>query len=178
MNLKTVITLCISSLLAGMIFFAVHYELIIIRMPRTSTPQIRPTTAKRSIRLYYWNNNRWNSETDEIIWSDGTAENIYQLITRWLQLIDTEHILSKKVILEAAMLLPNHQDAYISFDQSPLATEWSTHAKWMFIEGLLKTIRENIIPIQHISFLEHHQPLQDAHLDFSNPWPITGFFQQ
>jgi hypothetical protein len=29
--------------------------------------------------------------------------------------------------------------------------------------------------IKKVCFLSHHQPLQDPHLDFTNPWPIDGF---
>jgi hypothetical protein len=63
----------------------------------------------------------------------------------------------------------------LSFDRSPFPTEWTTYEQWMWIESLLKTVRDNDIRIQRIRFLVHHQELIDYHLDFSNPWPIIGF---
>jgi hypothetical protein len=64
---------------------------------------------------------------------------------------------------------------YISFDRNPFDKQASTYTKLMWIEGLLKTIRDNESTVQQIYFLVHHQPLIDYHLDFSTAWPIVGF---
>jgi hypothetical protein len=47
----------------------------------------------------------------------------------------------------------------------------------MLIEGLFKTIALNNIHVAQVQLLVHHQLLQDAHLDFSLPWPIHGFIK-
>ena len=47
--------------------------------------------------------------------------------------------------------------------------------KWMMIEGVLKTLRENNITVKDVHFLVQHQPLSDPHLDFSVAWPLHGF---
>ena len=156
--------------------FAFHYEWIIIRIPQSiDARQNQQMKTKQKVQLSYWHDQRWHTEAEELIWSNDTVENLHSIITSWLTTIDAEQLVPKKVTLQTATIAPNNQDAYLSFDRNPLPKEWSTFSKWMLIEGLLKTIRENNIPIHHISFLVHHQPLHDTHLDFSNPWPITGF---
>ena len=65
--------------------------------------------------------------------------------------------------------------AYISFDRSIAAKNESTYDAWMRVEGLLKTIRAANLGISRVNFFVHHQPLVDAHLDFSKSWPIHGF---
>jgi hypothetical protein len=83
--------------------------------------------------------------------------------------------MTKTVSLQSAMLSPAQHELYISFTRNPLEKEKSIQEKWLFIEGLLKTIRENGLMLQAIHFLVQHQPLNDPHLDFSKPWPLQGF---
>jgi hypothetical protein len=85
--------------------------------------------------------------------------------------------MEKKVSLQSVVPSPSGVEAYISFDRNPFTKNQSTYEKFMWIEGLLKTVRENGIQLQSIYFLVHHQPLTDFHLDFSNAWPISGFIQ-
>ena len=48
----------------------------------------------------------------------------------------------------------------------------------MWIEGLLKTVRENNIHVQSLYFLVRNKPLHDAHLEFCHPWPLAGYLAQ
>jgi len=83
--------------------------------------------------------------------------------------------MEKKITVQTVLLSTSDQVAYLSFDSDPLSKESSTFDKWMLIEGLLKTIRENSVRLQQIQLLVHHQLMQDPHLDFSKPWPVDGF---
>ena len=89
---------------------------------------------------------------------------------------DDERIVTKKTVLQSA-LLSQSGTAYISFDHNVLSKEDPIFKKWMIIEGLLKTIHTNEIPIQQVQFLIQHQQLNDPLLDFSLPWPIHGFMK-
>ncbi len=175
MNVKKISITCIITCIGGALLFAYQYEWIIIRLPQSTHIPEQQTKIKRIAQLHYWQDHRWHTETEELIWSGQTMQTIHQLVTNWLSLLDAEQITPKKITLQSTSIAPNNQDVYISFDRNPFAKEWSIHTKLMLIEGLLKTIRSNNIEISHISFLIHHQPLQDPHLDFSVPWPIFGF---
>jgi len=92
-------------------------------------------------------------------------------------LVDDEKITTKKITLQTAMLNPTGTELAVSFDHGLFSKDATTYEKWMLCEGLLKTVRENGIASQTVRFLIHHQPIIDAHLDFSNPWPIYGFIR-
>jgi hypothetical protein len=167
------------SFITGMIFFGIYKEYIIVRYTQ-NTLQAQPAeqqAAKKTVTLTFWNSHQWKTETDEILWHSSKAENLRTLVTRWLQLIAEEQILDKKITVQAALLAPSDYDAFISFDMSPLPDNGPIINKLRFIEGLLKTVRENDIPLQTIHFLVNHQPIVDPHLDFINPWPIGGFLK-
>jgi hypothetical protein len=91
--------------------------------------------------------------------------------------MDEERLMSKKVSLQSVILTPNEKDAYLSFDRYPFSPESPTVEKFMWVEGLLKTLRDNGISLQGVRFLVHHQEMLDSHLDFSNPWPGIGFLK-
>ena len=81
----------------------------------------------------------------------------------------------KKVVIQSILTDASGREAFISFDRNPLAKEKSTFQKLMWVEGLLNTIKGSGLPIENIQLLIHHKPLSDAHLDFTHPWPISGY---
>ena len=182
MKISTHINTLLICAFGGVLLFAYHQHWIIFSYPsyNAKIEQQNATShiTKKNVNLIFWHNEKWNSEYIELIWSDDIAHNLHYLINSWLTLLDEEHVMNKKVTLQSALLSSSGQEAYASFDRKPFNKEASTFGKWMWIEGLLKTIRDNGIQLQKINFLVHHQPLHDNHLDFSNPWPIAGFLEQ
>ena len=134
--------------------------------------------AKKDVWLMYWHNKKWNKEKIQILWSNDKAKNIQYLVSSWLNLLEEELVIKKKISLQTVLLTSSGNIAYLSFDRNIFSRKYSTHEKLMLIEGLLKTIRENDITLQGIYFLVHHQIMDDYHLDFSNPWPLYGFLQE
>lgn len=181
MKKKTIFLISLITALFGSLYFAFSHELIIMRFPSRLQPNIlqasAQTNTKKEVKLIFWSNDKWNIETTELIWSPCKADNLYHIINNWLLLLDEETIMERKVSLQAVLLSPSEHEAYLSFDRNPFSKECSTFEKWLWIESLLKTIRENDVKIQNIRFLVHHQPMHDNHLDFSRSWPITGFFE-
>lgn len=173
--------LVIVSMVCGLLLYAYTHEWIIIQYPAHMTaPEsahqiVANQTIKKRVKLIFWRHGKWNTEHQELIWTPQTNTNIHYLINSWLTLLDEETILDKKVTVQTVIMNASGQEAYLSFDQNPLNPELSTHAKLMIIEGLLKTLRDNGIKITSVRLLVHHQPLVDDHLDFANPWPLTGF---
>ena len=166
-----------ASLLSGILFFAFYNQWIIIKFP--SFAPLTTTASlinKKKITLHFFHQDKWKTETQDQLWTDSVTKNLSQLINSWLIVLDDERIITKKTVLQSA-LLSQSGTAYISFDHNVLSKEDPIYKKWMIIEGLLKTIRTNEIPIQHVQFLIQHQQLNDPHLDFSMPWPIHGFMK-
>ena len=166
------------SFASGGLFFLLYHEWLIICFNtgiRTAQEEAAPI-QKKMVRLHFFNNSRWNSEETEILWSTDLAQNILFLSNRWLSLLEEEGLSEKKIAVQSAALSTTGQ-LYLSFDQHPFEPEHTTQQKYLFIEGLLKTIRENGIKLSGIYFLVHHKPLTDYHLDFSTAWPLETFFK-
>lgn len=171
--------ICTICTVIGILYFAISHKWILFRYPSSNTiAYSKPLTKKKQATLFFWQHEKWKSETQDVLWSESIDHNIHTLINTLLNMLEEENILHKKITLQSALLSPSGHEAYLSFDHNPLPKESSTFEKWMIIEGLLKTIRENKIPIQGIQFLVYHQPLCDPHLDYSKPWPIHGFINK
>ncbi|MGB8366732.1 MAG: hypothetical protein WCD44_00070 [Candidatus Babeliales bacterium] len=164
--------------IAGMLFFAIKNEFIIFNIA-TITQEVsnEKPASKKEVHLIFWQNNQWKAENHDLLWTHNKQQDLHCLINTWLTLLHEENNMEKKVTLHTVLLATSDQTAYLSFDSDPLSKESATTGKLFFIEGLLKTIRENDISLQEVQFLVQHEQMQDPHLDFSKPWPINGFFQ-
>lgn len=162
----------------GALVLAYTQDWIMFRFPSAQSETLETTknlrARKKQVNLLFWHDKKWNTERVDILETDDTSLTLQHLINRWLSLLAEDHIMSKKVTLQSVLIASNGQ-AYLSFDRTPFDEQSSTHEKWMWIEGLLKTVRENNIHVQSIHFLVHHQNMKDYHLDFSKPWPLSGF---
>lgn len=161
-------------------YFAYNQELLLFRFPSFQKNSIEVPIAsitKKKVNRIYWNNDVWRHEDTELLWPENISNALLYLITSWLALLDEEKIMDKKVTVQSVIVSPSQNDVYISFDRNPFTKKQSTYEKLMWIEGILKTIRETGTKVQNIHFLVHHQPVHDFHLDFSNPWPVTGFVE-
>ncbi len=167
----------LSALCAGTIFYGMYNDFIIIRFPLKNVPSALTTTAqKKNFKLFYWAQGKWHMEEKELL-AQNAVKTLTYIIASWLALLEDERVMDKKVSVQSVLIDALGTEAYISFDRNPFSKESSIYQKLMWIEGLLKTIRENGIPLKTIRFLVHHKPLQDQHLDFSSSWPISGYIQ-
>jgi hypothetical protein len=178
MNRLQQIALLLISFLIGFIYFAFNQGWIVIN-PSSAQSQAEATalslkSTKKQMNLIFWNEGKWDKESVEIIATADPALTVQHLVTSWLTLLDEEGAMSHKITLQAALMSANRQ-LYLSFDRTPFDENSSTHDKWMWIEGVLATIKENEPAVHSVHFLVHHLPLEDNHLDFSNAWPISGF---
>lgn len=172
---------CLTLFIIGSLFFFYQESWLIITSPfykqTELSANLQHNTTYKTITLYGWLNNTLKIESTEIIYSDNVAQNIKLLLNSWLLFLEDEHITDKQTQIMSVALSISKQEAFISLNQPPFDPASSTHQKLMWIESMLKTIRENKIPITSIRLLVHHQPLLDDHLNFDISWPIAGFVQ-
>lgn len=175
-HIKTIIIACFS---IGLLVYAYHHSLLIIRWPwhQPLESSSYHHATKKTIALHYWHHGSWHTEKNQLIITDNAAKALTYLINTWLTLLDEEKIMRKKIELQTALVSPTGHELFLSFDRTPFGPQQSTYEKWMWVEGLLKTIKAHTTSIDRVSILVRHKPLQDMHLDFSNAWPITGFLQ-
>lgn len=164
-------------LLIGLLFFAYKHHYIIFNFSsHHSSVQSQPIASnKKKVTLHYWHNDQWHQEDVFLLATKYAYNTLFHITSNYLQLLHNEGIIKHKIAIQKVLLHYDDHELFISFDQLPWHKEWCTQAKLVFIEGLLKTIKTNEPRIKKVRFLVHHQPMIDAHLDFSNAWPIEGF---
>lgn len=163
----------------GLITCAYLNNWIIIRFPSYLNDidnfYTNAATSKKKVTLFFWKHDQWRKETTHLSWSQDQEKNIEAITKAWLSLLEDEGLITTPVRLQSVLLSPPKTQAYLSFDRNFLPQEGPVYDKWLRVEGLLKTIRENNISLSHIQFLVDHQPMSDYHLEFSNPWSVAGF---
>ncbi len=171
--------LSLALFLVGMLFYGIYNELIIVRLPfkRVGTPVEQNESQRKLTKLIYWNGETFATEEKELLYSKNSLQTLNGLIASWLTVQEEEHFMPKKVTLQSVMVDASGHESYISFDRNPLPKEKSAYQKLLWVEGLLKTIKQSGIPIESIRLLVYSKPLHDTHLDFSHPWPISGYSQ-
>ncbi len=168
------------TLVIGMLFYGLYNELIIIRLPSKKGGSIieHSTSQRKTTKLIYWNNSSFVTEEKGVLISTDLTTTLYNLIMSWLTLLEEENPRQKKVSVQSIMLDKTGTELFLSFDRNPLTKELSTYQKLCWIEGLLRTLALQNLPIKTVQFLVHHKPLNDPHLDFSHAWPITGYLKR
>ena len=182
MNQRLIITLSVLiGLLLSTITFAWYHDWIIINLPLHATEQQHANvnkSYKKKVALFYTKNNKQQHEERELLWSSITDDAALTLVQAWLALLEEEEIFSKKITLQQAAVSASGDELLLSFDQPPFDKDASAFKKMILLEDLLKTLRAAFGgAIKKIRFLVNHKPLQDLHLDFSQPWPVDGFRQ-
>jgi len=171
-----------SCFVVGMLFFLIQRNWLVIRLNMFSSTHERVfaqasknAILRKKVKFYYWINEQVCFEEKSVVWLSDKANLAKHIANIWLALLYDEHVVDKRVKIESVALADFGQAAYFSFDQLPINHEWSIHRKWRLFEGLCKTMHGADLGISHLSFLVHHQPLHDDHLDFAQLWPVEGF---
>lgn len=161
--------------IVGVLFFAFYHEYLIINLKKPIKTQLTAApTAQQKVMMHFWKE-KWKFDEIQLLLNQNPCHDAQLILANWIELALDEHILTKKITVQPAMITQDNQHLYISFDLNPFGKESATFEKWMIIEGILKTIHGALPSIKRVTFLLDHQPLTDAQLDFSNPWPIEGF---
>lgn len=155
---------------AGLIWFALQSNLIIIRWPQKPT-LAASLNATREIPLWYYKYNQWIARAETVIWPTHPQNQLEIVTQSWLHQLSDESLI-KMVSLQATLLSRDQKTVYLSFTKSPFNKQQSIDSKLKIIEGLSKTLKEALPSVQGIQLLVNHKPLQDPHLDFLQPWSL------
>lgn len=167
MHKKNVIIISFMCLLLSIFLFAIKKNWIIFYINTKATESKKPEVAKKTIKNFFWRNEKWHHEDSDIIWDNNNpTRNLEHIIQNWLGILEEENIMQKKITVQYVLL--HEKTSYISLDGSMFGAELAIYEKLKIIEGLFKTI-ESYFPNLKIYFLVHNEPLDDYHIDFSNP---------
>lgn len=173
---KIVLLFSVGACVAAFIFYCMYTNTIIIRWSSAVVQPLQTTTTvKKKVLVYFYKHKHMRHEEKELLWPSDMQKAVTYLIASWLNVLFEEELVKKRVTLQSVILTSAGTQVYISFDRSPLLKESSVYTKLMVIQSLLKTLHDNGIVVQKVQFLVHHQPLHDTHLDFSRPWPASGY---
>jgi hypothetical protein len=175
-NISTsLIKIAVACTILGLLVASLMRGWIIIQLPtRFSSQQTTATAEQRICTLWLHSAQGWHKEEQSCVFPHDTAAALHNLMSCWVTLVNEEKISAKPLELTSA-LISNEHIAYVSFEQTPFSLEQSTKSRWLFVESLLRTIKDNLPQITSVMLLVHHKPLIDRCLDFSKPWPIQGF---
>ena len=166
----------------GSLFFLIYKDILVIKFlyksnsNNTSVGFIKNFSSKKDLKFYFWKDEKFNFELKRFVWFKDKGENLKHFISDWLVLLQEESILSNPAYLHNVSINKDEDVAFLSFEQPFFESSWSIFEKWNFIEGLLKSVREANFKIREIHFLINNKVMEDYHLDFSNGWPIDGFY--
>jgi hypothetical protein len=168
-------------LFGGFIFFIFKRNFLIVKFVTKAKSNIISESVsqiynKKDVPFYYFKDNKFNFENKRLVWFKDKSKLLKHLVNIWLVFLQEERIIKKKITLDVVLLDKTGTNAFFSFDQILFEDNWSIYDKWNFIESLLKTIKESGIRINKINFLIDHKRMQDEHLDFSDAWPIDGYY--
>lgn len=166
-----------SSLAAGAILFAfTNHYLIFTGFSHESSMAydlIHRAVAKKKVKLFTVYENSWQEEEQEILWPYEPLEQARSLVEAWLAFIAENSDAAVPVKLQAVLM--STAILYLSFDRAPFEAHLSSFDKLMWVESLLKTLRENGMHNSAVQILVNHQLFADPHLDCSRSWPMSGF---
>lgn len=178
MTKRLILAIALTLTCFGLIYFAWQRHYIILNFSSPVASQTHSSSHKKKALVSYWINDQWHQEEVSLLVTEHAYNNLYHLISQYLQLLLDESIIKQKTTIQQVLINYNDQEAYISFDRVPWHKESCTTDALMIIEGILRTVKINEPRIKKVRFLVNHQPMVDAHLDFSNAWPIEGFLDK
>jgi hypothetical protein len=177
-------TIIFACTLTGIVFFLVQRNWLVIHWSYKNTESHtgllnqKEPIAHKKIVLYYWKDEKFKTESTSLLWDTHNPEgNLKLLIKSWLTCLAEEKVVTPALTLESIALSSNDTTAYLSFNQSILSKEWSIFKKWQLIESLFKTLRAADLSITTVVFLVQNEPMQDDHIDFSQPLPTAGYLK-
>ena len=177
MNMRSLMSYGAVALAIGVLVGSWYAGIISFHWPlrQAHSGQDAGSGSQQEIPLWFWREGKWRSEKVNLVLSSDVCSSVSRTTQAWAQALYEEGLTNKRIGVEAVLCGADSQTIYISFDRYPFEKEASLFDKWMRIEALLKTIRGLRGSYSKIHFLVHHKQLNDYHLDFSNPWPISGY---
>jgi len=173
--IKKLVLVCLSAMCIGAAYYIYLNDIVLIWRPQTAL-FVRQTslTQTRITTTNYLKNGEWRTDSVDVMWDDQQPR-IAHLVQQLLHTMHDENVVPRKVMVEFAQTNPAGSTVFIQFDRSPLHKHGSIADNIAIIDSILKTIHSHVTGVSAISFLVHHEPLHDAHLLFSQPWPIQSY---
>src|SRR5262245_24334951 len=104
MNKRVLLISCLISCIAGIIWYAYMQEIIICTLANRTTQSALTSRTKKRSKLFFWQNNQWHEESQEILWHTQMDIAIQSLLSCWLTVIHEEQPHQKKMSISHVLL--------------------------------------------------------------------------
>ncbi len=181
---STLLIFSIIGIISGCGFFFWANGWVIFLFPQFGTSKKNQTSLQEEKKsnkqeyLLYMPRKKNHIERESILITDCNAQVAQTSIANWLAKIYEEGLLEKQTSLQDVSLNADGQDLIVSFDRPPFNKQASIYEKLFFLNSLCKTLIPLLPNVRTITWLVHHAPLNDCHLDTTQPWPIEGFIDK
>lgn len=168
----------------GVTFFLFQGGYILVKLPWFSYPSstIKSDNAcdfSREIACSIWKQGKIVEGRRKILMpSDNVSESIRRVVAAWLSVAADEKVVPEDVKILSVALTSQGTVTLLDFDKSFIENSLSTYDRWQLVESLLTTLRTAGLVLEGVYFLQNNQFLHDDYLDFSQRWPIGGYFAQ
>jgi hypothetical protein len=178
MRILKYVILCTISILGGVLFLALQQQWLIIHViaPYISTNFSSPSNfTVRRIDYTYHKHGDQRLHQQEIIWDSDIQLCALRLISSYCELLEDEKIITSHVAVDSACFDDRKNELIVSFSHNPFNDQQTVATRMVIIEDLLINVRSYFPQLKQVRFLMRHEPLIDSLLEFSFPWPVTGF---
>ena len=166
----------------GLLLFFLKRDMLIIRwtgsIEKDHLARLKKVASvqRKKIKYYFFKDDAFHHEDGEMIWrSSDLSKSVTQLVGDWLTILQGQQLISNTVFLKSVAFSFGNEEVFLHFNKTFLSDDASIMKKWHIIECLFKTLRGAGLRVQGVRFFVEDKLLEDDHLDFSQPWSITGF---
>ncbi len=168
------------SSIAGLLFFLIQGQYVLIKLPWFSYPLVekradRPAEVQRDVVCQVSRQGLTIQVKKTILWPQNQSEAIKRLVELWVAAGVEEGAVAEEAKIHSVALTHQGTVALIAFEKTFILPHLSTVARWQLVESLLQTLRTAGVVLEGVYFVQGQHFLQDDYLDFSQRWPIGGY---
>ncbi|MBM3886973.1 hypothetical protein FJ364_03495 [Candidatus Dependentiae bacterium] len=180
MNKWFIFFIIVFSGIAGVFFFLIQGQYLLVKLPWFSYPVVqtsmsKPTEVQKEVVCYLSKQGLSLQIKKNILWPQSQLDAVRRVVDLWLTAGVDEGCLSEDVKMRSVALTQQETVALISFDKTFIPPHLSTMERWQLVESLLLTLRLAGVVLEGVYFVQDQSFLQDDYLDFSQRWPIGGY---
>ncbi len=182
MSIKRLLLLSSLLLVGGFLFLMLQRNWLIVHVayfpfsPTSTADNMKSAPAyQKQITISYYKNGGLVREESIAMWHENDiAQTLKQVVKQWLNVLQDAHLLRPHLAVATVAVATGSGEAYVSFDSALFIKEMSIKSKWLIIESLCKTIRDNELALHALTLLNNDHPMDDDHLDFSHPLSLES----
>lgn len=159
---------------AGIIFFLIQHDFIILQLPFKSIEKQPSEAVQKNLQLntsvFFVHGDKILHEKIKLSYAQlNEQEQTDLLAKKWLAKNINERNISPHITITSTAININENYIFICFNESFLNVDWGINQNWLLLQTLLKTLHSGGIKRYGVLFCVDDKPMSDRQLDFSQP---------